>query len=96
MSENTREHLDSFWELMDEILNAVLFLLIGLEILVLTIKGSYLIAGLMMIPVALALSIPGGTGRDALITVIYTVAVFSVLVQGLTVERMAASKKLTK
>jgi CPA1 family monovalent cation:H+ antiporter len=44
MSENTREHLDSFWELMDEILNAVLFLLIGLEILVLTIKGNYLIA----------------------------------------------------
>ena len=53
MSENTREHLDSFWELMDEILNAVLFLLIGLEVLVLTINGKYLIAGLMMIPVVL-------------------------------------------
>jgi CPA1 family monovalent cation:H+ antiporter len=53
MSENTRGHLDSFWELMDEILNAVLFLLIGLEVLVLTIKGSYLIAGLSMIPVVL-------------------------------------------
>ncbi|MCK5387447.1 MAG: sodium:proton antiporter, partial [Gammaproteobacteria bacterium] len=32
MSDSTREHLDSFWELIDEILNAVLFLLIGLEV----------------------------------------------------------------
>ena len=54
MSERTREHLDSFWELMDEIFNAVLFLLIGLEVLLLTINGSYLIAGLVMIPVVLA------------------------------------------
>ena len=53
MSEKTREHLDSFWELMDEILNAVLFLLIGLEVLVLTTRGSYLVAGLAMIPVVL-------------------------------------------
>jgi len=53
MSEKTREHLDSFWELMDEILNAVLFLLIGLEVLVIATKGSYLIAGLTMIPVVL-------------------------------------------
>ena len=36
MSDTTREHLDTFWELVDEILNALLFILIGLEILVLT------------------------------------------------------------
>ncbi|MFQ5963772.1 MAG: cation:proton antiporter [Candidatus Scalinduaceae bacterium] len=53
MSERTQEHLDSFWELMDEILNAVLFLLIGMEILVLTISGNNIIAGLVMIPVVL-------------------------------------------
>ena len=35
MSKTTVEHLDLFWELIDEILNAVLFILIGLEILVL-------------------------------------------------------------
>ncbi len=35
MSEKTRQYLDTFWELVDEILNAVLFALIGLEILVL-------------------------------------------------------------
>lgn len=137
MSENTREHLDSFWELMDEILNAVLFLLIGLEILVLTIKGNYLIAGLIMIPVvllarfisvgipvtfmrrirdfsphavkiltwgglrggisvALALSIPNGPEREALLTVTYIIVIFSILVQGLTIERFVASKKLTE
>ncbi len=137
MSENTREHLDSFWELMDEILNAVLFLLIGLEILVLTVKGNYLIAGLIMIPVvllarfisvgipvtfmrrirdfsphavkiltwgglrggisvALALSIPNGPEREALLTVTYIIVIFSILVQGLTIERFVASKKLTE
>lgn len=53
MSAETREHLDTFWELIDEILNAVLFILIGLEILVLTLSGSYLLAGLLMVPVVL-------------------------------------------
>ena len=137
MSEKTREHLDSFWELIDEILNAVLFLLIGLEILVLTVKGNYLIAGLIMIPVvlfarfisvgipvtfmrrirdfsphavkiltwgglrggisvALALSIPNGPEREALLTVTYIIVIFSILVQGLTIERFVASKKLTE
>ncbi|MFQ5687611.1 MAG: cation:proton antiporter, partial [Candidatus Scalindua sp.] len=137
MSEKTREHLDSFWELMDEILNAVLFLLIGLEILVLTIKGNYLITGLIMIPVvllarfisvgvpvtfmrllrdfsphavkimtwgglrggisvALALSIPNGPEREALLTVTYIIVIFSILVQGLTVERFVSSRKLTE
>jgi monovalent cation:H+ antiporter, CPA1 family len=134
MSEKTREHLDSFWELMDEILNAVLFLLIGLEVLVLTTKVNYLIAGLVMIPivllarfisvglpitfmrrirdfspnaikimtwgglrggisVALALSIPSGSEREALLTVTYIIVIFSILVQGLTIRRLVAFKK---
>ncbi|MDJ0958063.1 MAG: sodium:proton antiporter [Arenicellales bacterium] len=53
MSERTREHLDTFWELVDEVLNAVLFVLIGLEVLVLQFTGEYLAAGLMMIPLVL-------------------------------------------
>jgi CPA1 family monovalent cation:H+ antiporter len=53
MSERTREHLDTFWELIDEILNSVLFVLIGLEMLVLTFTASYLIAALAIIPIAL-------------------------------------------
>jgi len=53
MSDKTREHLDNFWELIDEILNAMLFVLIGLEVLVLSFRVEYLMAGLIMIPVVL-------------------------------------------
>lgn len=53
MSSKTREHLDTFWELVDEILNAVLFVLIGLEVLVLTINKQYLLIGVLAIPVVL-------------------------------------------
>lgn len=53
MSDKTRKHLDTFWELLDEILNAVLFVLIGLEVLVLTINKQYLLIGIIAIPVVL-------------------------------------------
>jgi CPA1 family monovalent cation:H+ antiporter len=53
MSHKTREHLDTFWELVDEVLNAVLFVLIGLEVLILSFRLEYLIASLTMIPVVL-------------------------------------------
>ena len=129
MSETTREHLDNFWELLDELLNAVLFVLIGLEVLVLSFKQPYLLAGLVAIPlvlmvrwlsvvlqirlfslvreftartvtiltwgglrggisVALALSLPPSSSRDALVTITYAVVVFSILVQGLTINRL--------
>jgi len=132
MSEKTCEHLDSFWELVDEILNAVLFVLIGLEILVLQFNLSYLLAGLAAIPlvlaarwvsvgipisllrlrrefsphvvkimtwgglrggisVALALSLPSGPERDVILAITYTVVVFSILVQGLTIGRLFPS-----
>jgi len=53
MSETTRHHLDLFWELIDEMLNAVLFLLIGLEIFVLSWNSSALFAGIILIGVVL-------------------------------------------
>jgi CPA1 family monovalent cation:H+ antiporter len=53
MSKKTVQHLDTFWELVDEILNAVLFLLIGLELLIVSFTGRYLLAGLLMIPMVL-------------------------------------------
>lgn len=53
MSEKTREHLDDFWELMDEILNAVLFVLIGLELLIISFSGLSLIAGLLAFPIVI-------------------------------------------
>lgn len=129
MSETTREYLDTFWELIDELLNAVLFVLIGLEVLALTFKSEYLEVGLIAIPlvlfarfvsvslpvqvfrlfqefteratliltwgglrggisVAMALSLPPSSYRDVLITMTYIVVVFSILVQGLTIERL--------
>ncbi len=54
MSEKTRQNLDTFWELIDEILNALLFVLIGIELLVITVNQRYLVAGLVAICVGLA------------------------------------------
>ena len=54
MSAHTREHLDSFWELVDELLNAALFFLVGLEILLLfPIPGNAILIGLLAIPLVL-------------------------------------------
>jgi len=53
MSDKTREHLDMFWELVDEILNGVLFVLIGLEVLVLTLSMNYIVSGVFIIPIVL-------------------------------------------
>jgi CPA1 family monovalent cation:H+ antiporter len=54
MSSRTAEHLDLFWELIDEILNAVLFVLIGMEVLILPFTATYLVAGLLAILIVLA------------------------------------------
>jgi len=53
MSDVTREHLDAFWELVDEILNALLFLLIGLEVQVIPFDRAHVTAGIAAIGVAL-------------------------------------------
>jgi CPA1 family monovalent cation:H+ antiporter len=127
MSEKTRHNLTTFWELIDDILNAVLFVLIGIELLVVTISRGAVVAGAVAIPlvllsrlvsigmplclltpgkhfdyeslrvmtwgglrggisVALALSLPFGAAREVVITMTYTVVVFSILVQGMTIK----------
>jgi CPA1 family monovalent cation:H+ antiporter len=53
MSDTTADHVASFWTLNDEILNAVLFLLIGLEVLAVNLEPSHLLAGALLIPVCL-------------------------------------------
>jgi len=132
MSAKTRQHVFQFWELTDEILNSVLFLLIGLEVLVVTFSPEYFGFALMAIPVvlvarliavaipigflrirssfedgairiltwaglrggisvALALSLPNNEYKPAILTMTYAVVVFSILVQGLTVEKLVNS-----
>ena len=129
MSETTRKNLDAFWGLLDEILNALLFVLIGLQVLVLTFTHDLFFAGLLAIPaillarwvsvavpvtvlrrwrdftpgtvtimtwgglrggisVALALSLPAGHEREIVLVVTYIVVVFSILAQGLTLQRV--------
>lgn len=126
MSEQTREHLDTFWELVDEILNAVLFVLLGLEILmIIPLSTNTFLLSLLTIPivllarfvsvsipvsvlkvrfqfspgvikiltwgglrggisVALVLSLPADEVRQYLLPMTYSVVVFAMLVQALT------------
>ncbi len=54
MSKQTRANLDNFWELLDEMLNAMLFVLIGLQVLVLDFKPIYILSAFLLVPVVLA------------------------------------------
>ena len=130
MSKQTETYVDKFWELMDILLNAVLFVLIGLEILTLNITSQYLQAtGLaivivlgsrflsLLLPVrffakkldfvphtttimtwgglrggisiALALTLLPEMNRELFLTVTYGVVIFSIIVQGLSVGKLA-------
>ncbi len=132
MSDKTRHYIDLFWELIDEILNAILFVLIGLEVVVIAYSGNLFIAGALTIviallarfivvgmttktlsrqlnlpkgawkvltwgglrggiSVALVLQLPTGSERDILLALTYAVVVFSILVQGLSVGKVARS-----
>lgn len=128
-NEPLKENMNVFWKVLDEILNAILFVLIGLEIVSLNFQMSYLIGGLVAIPIvllsryisvlasnvflgkehrssskkaailtwaglrggisiALALTLPEGKFREVLIFITYCVVVFSILVQGLTIDKV--------
>jgi CPA1 family monovalent cation:H+ antiporter len=53
MSEETRKYVDAFWKLIDEILNAVLFLLIGFEVFAIAFSGDLFLTGMATIIIAL-------------------------------------------
>ena len=53
MTEETRQYVDAFWKLIDEILNAVLFLMIGFEVFAIAFEADFLIAGIASIALAL-------------------------------------------
>jgi CPA1 family monovalent cation:H+ antiporter len=129
MSDITRKRVDLFWQMLDEILNSVLFVLIGLEFaaiayppgawkaavlaITLSLLARFLVVGLPVlawpgwfrlpagsawlltwsgvrggISVALALSLPAGPHREVVQMLTYSVVVFTILVQGLTVRRL--------
>jgi CPA1 family monovalent cation:H+ antiporter len=53
MSDTTEAYVDRFWELIDVLLNTLLFVMIGMEMLILTLEKSYIYAGLLAIPLIL-------------------------------------------
>ncbi len=126
MSDETQDYLIKFWALVDEILNAVLFLLIGMEVIIIVGQPHLLVLGLAAIPlvlaaralsvigplvlvrrtvtlgrqtvptlvwgglrggisIALALSLPAGPVRDAIIAITFVVVLFAVIIQGATI-----------
>ena len=132
-----QDYIVKFWELIDEIMNAVLFLFIGFELLIIKNINDYLAAGAICIivvllarwvsilvpslflsrkqrftqqtikvlvwggirggvSIALALSIPKNDYSNALISVTYCVVVFSIIVQGLTIGKVANPNEMEK
>ena len=130
MSENTRDYLTKFWELIDEIMNAILFLFIGFELLLIEDLVDQILLGIaaifivllsrllsIIIPartilrkntfsrgslivlvwggirggvsIALVLSMPNSEWKELLLEITYIVVLFSIVVQGLTVGRVA-------
>lgn len=137
MSDETRHYVDLFWELIDEILNAILFVLIGLEVVVIAYSGNLLMASVLAIAVALlarltvvgmttktfskqlelpsgawkvltwgglrggisvalVLQLPLGFERDVLLALTYAIVIFSILVQGLSIGRVAKTIRPSK
>jgi monovalent cation:H+ antiporter, CPA1 family len=142
-SKQSTLYLDPFWELIDQFLNALLFLLIGLTLLLIEITQRSLLLMISAIPIclaarylsvalpfacfrsfryynphtlqiltwgglrgglalAMALSIPEGVAyepcsqldvRDLLLVMCYAVVLFSILVQGSTIEPMIQRAK---
>lgn len=77
MSELTEQYVDKFWHLVDEFLNAILFVLIGLEIMILTFNLNFFIAGILCIPIILlarftSLALPISYFKEKLDFVPYT------------------------
>ncbi len=135
MKSITQDYLIKFWELIDEILNAVLFLFIGFELLIIKDLSHFMIPGLVAIVVvlvarlvsiygptkfmkrtfspqtvkvlvwggirggvsiALALSIPKNEYSTAVLSITYCVVVFSIVVQGLTIGKLANPNIIAK
>ena len=130
MSETTRNYVFALWTLIDEVLNSVLFLLIGLEVLLVAFDRGNVALALVAVPlviaarglalalpvaifarigqfsarnvpfltwagvrggisVALALAVPDGPSKSAILVATYAVVLFSIVVQGATLGWVA-------
>lgn len=130
MSKTTTEYVDKFWELIDEIMNALLFVLIGLELVVMETNSTIFTVALLLIlivlltrfisvlipsffirlkgemnnktlllltwgglrggiSIALALSLPNQLNKEVWVTITYAIVCFSILVQGMTIGKLA-------
>ena len=130
MSKTTQDYLNKFWELIDEIMNAILFLFIGFELLLIEYLMDQILLGIatifivllsrtlsIVIPartilrkntfskgslivlvwggirggvsIALVLSMPNSEWKDLLLEITYIVVLFSIVIQGLTVGKVA-------
>lgn len=128
-SDGLKNHMHIFWKVLDEIFNAVLFVLIGIVIITLDFNIYHLLLGIMTIfivllsryitvfasnfllkksnkanrkervimtwaglrggiSIALALTLPEGDSKDIILYATYVVVVFSIIVQGLTIEKL--------
>jgi len=128
-SERSHQSLEKFWELIDEMLNTILFVMIGLQMLNLPFLNKYWLAGGIGIAViliarwlsialpltflrrtldvsyksiniltwaglrggisiALALALPNGPYKHTILAGAYFIVIFSVIVQGLTLNRL--------
>ncbi|MDR6921202.1 MULTISPECIES: sodium:proton antiporter [Chryseobacterium] len=137
MKSVTQDYLIKFWELIDEILNAVLFLFIGFELLMIKDLKHFMLPGLLAIivvllarfisiwgptkfmslrtrfspqtvkvlvwggirggvSIALAMSIPKSEYSEIILSITYCVVVFSIIVQGLTIAKVANPKQIAK
>lgn len=137
MSEITQNYVSALWTLVDEVLNSVLFLLIGLEVVVLRFEPTVLVLAAAAVPIvfvgrlvavatplllfrssqrlirwsirlsarnvpfltwagmrggisiALALSLPDVPARPAILAATYATVLFTIIVQGSTLDRVA-------
>ncbi len=130
MSDTTQEFVNKFWELLDVILNAVLFILIAFVLIVIEFKTKYILIGLISVlivlvsriiivflphfifpkllkltnkeakiiswgglrgglSIALVLSLPENETKNILLIATYFCVLFSIIIQGLTIEKLA-------
>ncbi|MCP9768235.1 sodium:proton antiporter [Lacihabitans sp. LS3-19] len=134
MSDTTHEYINKFWELIDVILNAILFILIAFVLIVIDFTFQHILVGIISIfivllsrivvvqlarmlfsnaldlsfkeakiiiwgglrgglSLALVLSLPEGESKEILLISTYFCVLFSIIIQGMTIAKVAKNNK---